>query len=201
MNIDDKIKRIQENQEKNYVYVSPRMFTNGARLATNLESLNLFDNMNENTKNFAEDKIVNLISSANINNQEISEELRFNLIFQGTIFDLPDDLGNPIDFILNNRERIVAIYKYVESTEEREFYLKYPRTETFYNYGYLYISLDELLKEFEEKGISYKIDAKDDMHGYMRTAYRDDTETKFVISYNPKKEKNNGSKKTRLLRP
>ena len=201
MNIDDKIKRIQENQEKNYVYVSPRMFTNGARLATNLESLNLFDNMNENTKNFAEDKIVNLISNANINDKEISEVLRFNLIFQGTIFDLPDDLGNTIDFILNNRERIVAVYKYVESTEERKFYLKYPRTETYYNYGYLYISLDELLKEFEEKGISYKIDEKNDIDGYMRTAYRDDTETKFVISYNPKKENNNESKKTRLLRP
>lgn len=183
MTIGEKAKFIKESREKNYLFISPRMIKGGANLVSDYESLELYEKMNENTKKFAESEIVDLISSTK---DGATNLLNFNLVFCGDFDDLPDNLGSPIDFILNNRDRIVAIYQYVESTTQRNFFIGFDQSETVYNYGYIYLSLSKLLEEFDNNNVMYKIDTTLDR--FTRAAYRDDTVTKFVISYSPKKE-------------
>ena len=108
------------------------------------------------------------------------------MIFCGDFDDLPNDIGSPIDFIMNNKERIVAVYRYVKGSEQRDFFVGFAQTETIYKYGYLYLSLEKLLKIFKENNIKYEIDTTVDR--YIPSISRDDTSTKFVISYNPQKE-------------
>lgn len=95
-------------------------------------------------------------------------------------------MGSPIDFIMKNKERIVAVYRYVKSTEQREFFVGFAQSETIYNYGYLYLSLTKLLEEFEKNDVKYEIDTTVDR--FAPAMYRDDTATRFVISYSPEKE-------------
>ena len=95
-------------------------------------------------------------------------------------------MGSPIDFIMKNKERIVAVYRYVKSTEQRKFFVGFAQSETIYNYGYLYLSLAKLLEEFEKIDVKYEIDTTLDR--FNPALYRDDTATRFVISYSPKKE-------------
>lgn len=137
-------------------------------------------------KKFAEKEIVNLISSANYNDKEAKDYLNFNLIFCGDFDDLPNDMRSPIDFIMKNKERIVAVYRYVKSTEQREFFVGFAQSETIYNYGYLYLSLAKLLEEFEKNNVKYEIDTTQDR--FTPALYRDDAATRFAISYSPKKE-------------
>ena len=181
MALEEKIKFIEESKEKNYLYISPRIIKGGATLVSSYETLELYRNMDDNTSNFAKKEIVNLISKANYNNDEAKSYLDFNLIFCGDFNDLPNDINSPIDFIMNNKEKIVAVYKYVKDTEEREFFIGFKQTETIYKYGYLYLNLAKLLKEFAKNNIKYEIDTKTDK--YTPSLYRDDTSTKFVISY------------------
>lgn len=186
MTLEEKAKFIEESKKKNYLFISPRMIQGGATLVGGYETLELYESMDENTKKFAEKEIVNLISNANSNDKEAKRNLSFNLVFCGDFDDLPDDLGKPVDFIMNNKERIVAVYKYVKSTEQRDFFVGFAQSETIYNYGYLYLSLDKLLEEFGENNVKYEIDTTVDR--FTPSVYRDDTATKFVISYSPKKE-------------
>ena len=181
MALEEKIKFIEESKEKNYLYISPRIIKGGATLVSSYETLELYRNMDDNTSNFAKKEIVNLISKANYNNDEAKSYLDFNLIFCGDFNDLPNDINSPIDFIMNNKEKIVAVYKYVKDTEEREFFIGFKQTETIYKYGYLYLNLAKLLEEFTKNNIKYEIDTKTDK--YTPSLYRDDTSTKFVISY------------------
>ncbi len=181
MALEEKIKFIEESKEKNYLYISPRIIKGGATLVSSYETLELYRNMDDNTSNFAKKEIVNLISKANYNNDEAKSYLDFNLIFCGDFNDLPNDINSPIDFIMNNKEKIVAVYKYVKDTEEREFFIGFKQTETIYKYGYLYLNLAKLLEEFAKNNIKYEIDTKTDK--YTPSLYRDDTSTKFVISY------------------
>lgn len=130
--------------------------------------------------------MVNLISNANNNNEETKDYLNFNLVFCGDFDDLPNDIGSLIDFIMKNKEKIVAVYRYVKSTEQRQFFVGFAQSGTIYNYGYLYLSLAKLLEEFEKNNVKYEIDTTVDR--YVPAIYRDDTSTRFVISYSPKKE-------------
>ena len=186
MTLEEKAKFIKESKEKNYLFISPRIIQGGATLVGSYEALELYESMDENTKKFAEKEIVNLISSANYNDKEAKEYLNFNLIFCGDFDDLPNDMGSTIDFIMKNKERIVAVYRYVKSTEQRAFFVGFAQSETIYNYGYLYLSLAKLLEEFENNNVRYEIDTNVDR--FTSSVYRDDTATKFVISYSSKKE-------------
>lgn len=186
MTLEEKTKFIEENKEKNYLLISPRMIRGGATLVKDYKTLELYESMDDNTSKFAEKEIINLISDANYKNEEAKSYLNFNLIFCGGFNDLPNDMGNTTDFIINNKKRIVAVYRYVKGTEEREFFVGFAQTETIYKYGYLYLSLEKLLEEFDKYNIEYKIDTTVDR--YTPSLYGDNTSTKFVISYSPKKE-------------
>lgn len=186
MTLEEKAKFIEESKEKNYLFISPKIIKGGATLVGSYEALELYENMDDNTIKFAEKEIVNLISSANYSNEETSNYLNFNLLFCGEFDDLPDDMGSPIDFIMKNKERIVAVYRYVKSTEQREFFVGFAQSETIYNYGYLYLSLAKLLEEFEKNDVKYEIDTTVDR--FTPALYRDDTATRFAISYSLKKE-------------
>lgn len=186
MTLEEKAKFIEESKEKNYLFISPKIIKGGATLVGSYEALELYENMDDNTIKFAEKEIVNLISSANYSNEEASNYLNFNLLFCGEFDDLPDDMGSPIDFIMKNKERIVAVYRYVKSTEQREFFVGFAQSETIYNYGYLYLSLAKLLEEFEKNNVKYEIDTTQDR--FTPALYRDDAATRFAISYSLKKE-------------
>ena len=186
MTLEEKAKFIEESKEKNYLFISPRIIKGGATLVGSYETLELYESMDENTKKFAEKEIVNLISSSNYNDKEEKDYLNFNLIFCGDFDDLPNDMGSPIDFIMKNKGKIVAVYRYVKNTEQREFFVGFAQSETFYNYGYLYLSLAKLLEQFEKNNVKCEIDTTVDR--YAPTMYRDDTVTNFVISYSPKRE-------------
>lgn len=186
MTLEEKAKFIEESKEKNYLFISPRTIQGGATLVGSYEALELYESMDENTKKFTEKEIVNLISNANYNDKEVNKYLKFNLIFCGDFDDLPNDMGSPIDFIMNNKERIVAVYRYVKSTEQREFFVGFAQSETIYNYSYLYLSLAKLLEQFEKNNVKCEIDTTVDK--FAPAMYRDDTATNFVISYSPKKE-------------
>lgn len=186
MTLEEKAKFIEESKEKNYLFISPKIIKGGATLVGSYEALELYENMDDNTIKFAEKEIVNLISNANYSNEEASNYLNFNLLFCGEFDDLPDDMGSPIDFIMKNKERIVSVYRYVKNTVQREFFVGFAQSETIYNYGYLYLSLAKLLEEFEKNNVKYEIDTTVDR--FVPAMYRDDTATRFVISYSPKKE-------------
>ncbi|HIR48793.1 MAG TPA: hypothetical protein IAB35_02320 [Candidatus Faecimonas gallistercoris] len=186
MNLEEKKEFIKVSKEKNYLYISPRIIKGGATLVDNYETLELYENMDDNTSKFAEKEIINLISNANDNNKEVKNYLDFNLIFCGDFNDLPNDMGNAIDFIMNNKERIVAVYRYIKDIEQRNFFVGFPQTENNYKYGYLYLNLAKLLEEFDKNNIKYEIDTTVDR--YTPSLYRDDASTKFVISYNLEKD-------------
>ena len=186
MTLEEKTKFLEESKEKNYLFISPRIIKGGATLVDSYEALELYESMDENTKKFAEKEIVNLISNANYNDKEAKDYLNFNLVFCGDFDDLPNDVGSPIEFIMENKERIVAVYRYVKSTVQREFFIGFAQSETIYNYGYIYLSLAKLLEEFEKNSVKYEIDTTEER--FTPALYRDDTATRFVISYSPKKE-------------
>lgn len=114
MTLEEKAKLIEESKEKNYLFISPRIIQGGATLVGSYETLELYESMDDNTTKFVEKEVVNLISNANYNNEEVKDYLNFNLVFCGDFDDLPNDMGSPIDFIMNNKERIVAVYRYVK---------------------------------------------------------------------------------------
>ena len=186
MNLEEKAKFIEKSKEKNYLFISPRIIHGGATLVGSYEELELYENMDENTKKFAEKEIVNLISDANYKDKEVDKYLNLTLIFCGDYDDLPNKIGNINKFITNNKERMVAVYRYVKSTEQRVFFVGFAQSETSYKYGYLYLNLAKLLEEFEKNNVKYEIDTTVDR--FTPSIYRDDTNTRFIISYNPKKE-------------
>lgn len=142
--------------------------------------------MKKNTRLFAEREIANLITKTKDNESEEKKILRFNLVFCGGFDNLPSELGNPVEFIMNNKERIIAIYKYVQSREERKYFIGFEQTEMINHYGFVFIKLDQLLELLAEHDIEYKVDETIDR--YTPSYCRDDSETKIIISYNPKKE-------------
>lgn len=185
MTLEEKEKFIEESKEKNYLLISPKFIEGGATLVGSYKDLELYENMEYNTIKFAEKEIGNLISSANYNNEEVTSYLNFDLIFCGDFDDLPNDIDSLADFIMKNKERFVAVYRYVKSTKQRELFIGFAQSETVYNYGYLYLSLTKLLEEFEKNNVKYDIiDTSEDR--FTPALYRNGTSTGFVISYSPK---------------
>lgn len=184
MTIEEKANFIKENKNKNYLFLSPRIIQDGATLVTNSETLELYENMDYNTSKFSEQEIVDLISSANDNDIELKKYLYLNLVYCGDFDDLPKDLSNPVDFILNNRDKIVAIYRYIKSSEEKERFAGFVQRYTINTYGFMYLNFAQLLEEFEKNNVSYTIDTSVDKNTPI--AYRYGAATRFVLSYEPK---------------
>jgi hypothetical protein len=187
---------ISEAQEKKYLVVSPKMMRGGATLIHSNESLALYEAMDENTTKFAEDQIVNIIAAANSEGEEVTKALRFTIIFEGGFEDLPDGNGmNFVDFIKENADKMVAVYRYVKGERTEHYFVGIEQTETFYDYGYIYLRLGKLLKMFDENNVSYTLDIYGER--YVPSLYADDSSTAVNISYDPniKKTENNDVKK------
>ena len=104
MTLQEKIKFIEQEKRKKYLYISPEITQSGARLIGSDESLELYEKMEENTLKFAEKEITNLIIKANRNNGEAKDYLKFDLLFCGGFDDLPNDMDYNITIIMNNKE-------------------------------------------------------------------------------------------------
>lgn len=191
MTLDEKVKIIEEGKEKDYLFISPRIIKPGAKLVENYETLNLYEKMEENTKKFAENVVVDLILNANYTGEEVKRYLSFYLIFCGGFNDLPDDMGNMMDFLEQNKDRIVAVCRGLKDTEQRNFFVGFLQSETVNNYYYFYLNLAKLFEEFDKNNIKYDIDFKIDRS--INALYRDDSVTRFVVSCSPKKELKDGS--------
>ncbi len=182
MTLEEKAKFIIEREKNNYMFISPRFIQGGATLVNSYRTLQMYESMDENTKKFAKEEIFNLILRANYSNKTEKNYLDFDLIYCGDSDDLLHNRDNNIDFIMNNRDSIVAVYRYVKSAYQS--FIDLVKSDTIYSYDYLYLSLATLLKAFEENNVKYEI-------GTIYDRFVPDCEdhsTRFVISYNPKKE-------------
>ncbi len=186
MTLDERKRRIMELRNKFNIYISPRMIQRGTSLVHDSDSLTLFEKMDENTRQFAEKTILDLYSASRGNENEAQSLLKVSLVFDGDFSEFMDKIGPIEDFIINNKEKFIAVYKYVKSTEEITDYIGFFHTETIYNYGSIYLNFAKLLDFFDENDITYRIDLSIDR--YTPSASRDDTITNFVLKYNPKKE-------------
>ena len=186
MTLEERKRMIKELSKKYNIYISPRMIQRGMGLVHDSDSLTLFEKMDENTRLFAEKTILDLYSSSKRNDDEAQSHLGVSLVFDGDFSEFLENIGPIEDFIINNKDRFIAIYKYVESTEERTDYIGFYHKETIYNYGSIYLNFAKLLDFFDENDITYRIDLSIDR--YTPSAFRDDTITNFVLKYNPKKE-------------
>ena len=179
MTIKEKVNKINEYKNKNYLFVSPRIVISDAKIVYDYESLELFENMEENTIKFAEREIVNLMTNAENENKS----LKLNLIFDGDFDELPSIHNSILNFILNNKERFIAVYQYIKEIQEKEFFLGFNQVERINKYDYIYLDYAKLFKIFEENNINYNIDLS-------INEYTDkDQATKFNLSYCPIKEK------------
>lgn len=186
MNLRDKIiKEINDYKDKKYILISPKMIKGGVQLINDYKSLNLYRNMDENTLIFAQNKIINLIVNNECNNNELEEHLNFNLFFCGEFDEVYND-KNFIDFIIENKDKIIVVYRYETNRETREFFLDFVRKNEFIKYDYIYLNFSKLLKMFEENNIKCELDISEDKH--LSSSYKDDSITKFIISYNLNKK-------------
>lgn len=182
MTLEEKAKFIIERQKNNYMFISPRFIQGGATLVNSYKTLQLYEHMDENTEKFAEEEIFNLILKANYSNETEKNYLDFDLIYCGDSDDLLHNRDNNIDFIMNNRDSIVAVYRYAKSADRS--FIDLVKSDTIYSYDYLYLSLTKLLDEFEQNNVKYEI-------GTIYDRFVPDCEdhsTRFVISYCPTKE-------------
>lgn len=179
-----KEKFMSENEDKNYLLISPRMVQGGITLVNNYETLKLYESMDDNTIKFAEKKINNLVSTAISNDKEAKDYLTFQLIFCGDFDELSDDMCSFEEFINSYKERIVAVYRYVQKVKHKELFVGFSQSETTYDYGYIYLNLARLLEELDKASVEYQIDTDNNRFNL----YKQDNSTKFIISYNPKCE-------------
>lgn len=190
MDLKEKVKIINEMRSKNYLSISPRCIQNASALVNNYESLDLYEKMDENSKKFADEEIVDLITSANNNaNGKSLTEASFYLVFCGDFNDIKDNIA-PKDFILENKNNIVAVYQYVTSSYKRNFFVGFNQSETIYNYGYIYLNLGKVIDMLSENKIKVEID--DSVNRYAPLSYDDDRATKFIFSYSLEKEEEKG---------
>ena len=189
MMVEDKPWEINDFKDLKYLYISPRIIQNGAKLVNDEESLELYKKIEENTIKFAEKLIVDLASSAYYKRQEVEDYLKLKLIFCGDFDDLADKSLNSIDLIFDNKDKIIALYNYAKNSEFKHFFECFPQTETINDHGYIYISFSRLLEEFDKNNIDYEIDINVDR--YASLLNKDAMSTIFVIKYNPIKENKN----------
>lgn len=179
MTIKEELKILEENKKKRYLFISPTIIQDCGPLVNNSETLELYINMDRNTENFAKFEIINLINSADQTGKETKNYYSFQLAFCGDYDDLPNDIGNLDEFIINNKERFIAIYKYEHSSMRL----------TVSSSDYVYLHLTKLLETFEMYNVKYEIDTACDE--YVPSRFRNDRVTTFMISYCPENENKN----------
>ena len=181
MNLKEQEKFIKECMKKNYLFISPSIIRGGEMLIYDNSTLKLYNNMDTNTKEFANKEIFKA-------RYDDDNESKFNLylIFCGDFDNLKYCDGEFIDFIICNKEKIVGVYKHVKSFERRDFFLGFAQSEIIYKYGFLYLNLEILLEEFKNNNIEFKVDTSEDIYNYGINV--DPTSTRFVIRYKEKRE-------------
>lgn len=187
MTIEEKIHFIKEQKEKNYLQICPNMIQGGVTLVNNFETLELYENMDMNTMKFAEEQIVNLISNAK-DNEEIKKYFDLSFVFCGDFDELQKNekkYTNFTDLLIDCSEKIVAVYRYVKSTEKRSFFIGFEQHETINNYGYLYLNFKLLLDELKKNNIKYNIGIDTEMYNPYNYGEK---RFKFVMSYSKEKD-------------
>ena len=176
MTLEEKVNIIKENKNKKYLYISPRIINGGANLINNYDTLELYQNMDENTSKFAEKAMVDLMSQTD--DDMVKDYLNLNLVFCGDFNDLPEGSINFNNFMLNNIDKIVAIYNCLPDLNQKNNLAETKK---------IYLSLAKLLEIFKENNIEWKIDESINKSGpYI---IHNNPTTKFSISYYSKKEK------------
>lgn len=194
MTFEEKLKRIKRNDEKSYLLISPSVIEPVGSLVDSDETLELYSHIEDNTKELAEEIMTKLVNNANYYEREDKITVNLGLIFDGDFKSIFDYFNSPEDFIINNKEKIIAIYAYPILDRENTYLEDYYPEEEIQGFGYIYISLEELLSTLYKNNFKYIIDV--DANHNWNTTGNDKLLTSFVISYPPekKKEKDNNLK-------
>jgi len=177
-------KKIKEFEGKYYISVSPRMMQGNGGLIRDYESLALYEAREENTEKFVEKQATDLITKSYRNNGEAEDIITLGLVYEDGWDDFPDDDLPFEDFIMKYKDKFLAVYRYVKSTEERSYFVGILHTETINNYGYIYLDFGKLLELLKENDISCTLYTPEDT--YISSRYRDDFAIKFTLSYGKK---------------
>lgn len=194
MNIEEKIKLMKDNKEKNYCFLSPFFIQKEATIGDTKDTIDLYINMEDNTKKFADNIITDFIIDAAELGIGKDSSINLKLAYAGDWNDYPDNISEFPDFIIKNKDKIVAIYKYVNSVRTEDYFFLYPRTYSSNNYAYLYFNLGTLLTLFDQNNIDYEIATTIDRS--IPSLQRNDEYTQFILHYNPLKEIDNQPQKT-----
>ena len=184
MNLDEKFRIIDKDKNNCYLFISPICIQAGARLISDYKSLELYEEMDNNTLRFVEKEISDIVS-----NDAEERKIGFNLIFCGDFDELPDNLFNIDDFIMGS-SKIVAVYKYIIGRKKRNFYMRGFQFDNEYEYGYMYLNFAKLLDFFRDRGIMVSIDKAEDRNMF----FVDDTVTRFILNYNVKRSLDNNKR-------
>lgn len=187
--IEEKTNKKEEWKAGKYLYISPRLIRFGATLVDSHETLELYENMEQNTINFADQIITNIIAAAEKSKAEVRSLLTFHLIFCGRKEDIAKNTGNSIDFIMQNCDRIVAVYKLEAGNKQEADMAKLDKQQKKNKSQYIYLNLKQFFQKLSENHIHYEIEKKDSR--YVPTIYRLDASTKLLIQYSPVKDYEN----------
>ena len=119
-----------------------------------------------------------MISFANYNDGNIINRFDFHLVFCGTWDDLGENIGNNVDVINDNKEKIVAIFRFTKMGRPSDYY------NDFLQYDYVYLNYIKLLELFEKNNITLEINPNDNNYNYDM----DNNVTYFIATYCPNKE-------------
>lgn len=194
MTFEEKLKRIKRSDEKNYLLISPSVIEPAGSLVDSDETLELYSHIEDNTKELAEEIMTKLVNKAKYYGREDNITVNLGLIFDGNFKSIFDYFNSPEDFIISNKEQIIAIYAYPILDRENTYLEDYYLEEEIQGFGFIYISLEELLSTLDKNNFKYMIDV--DANHNWNTTGDDKLLTSFVISYTPEKktEKENGPK-------
>ena len=194
MTFEEKLKRIKKTDEETYLLISPNLIEPAGSLVDSDETLELYSHIDDNTKEFASEIMAKLVSNANFYEREDKITVDLGLIFCENFNNIFDYLSSPGDFIINNKEKIIAIYAYPILDRESDYLEDYYLEEEIQGFGYIYISLEILLGILDKNNFKYMIDV--DAKRDLDTIGNDKLMTSFVISYTPEKkiEKDNSLK-------
>lgn len=194
MTFEEKLKRIKRSDEKNYLLISPSLIEPAGSLVDSDETLELYSHIEDNTKEFVRKIMAKLVNNAKYYGREDKITVNLGLIFDGNFKSIFDYFNSPEDFIINNKEKIIAIYAYPILDRENTYLEDYYLEEEIQGFGYIYISLEELLSTLDKNNFKNMIDI--DANHNWNTTGDNKLLTSFVISYTPEKkvEKNNNLK-------
>lgn len=194
MTFEEKLKRIKRSDEKNYLLISPSVIEPAGSLVDSDETLELYSHIEDNTKEFVREIMTELVNNAKYYGREDKISVNLGLIFGGNFKNIFDYLNSPEDFIISNKEQIIAIYAYPILDRENTYLEDYFLEEEIQGFGYIYISLEVLLNTLDKNNFKYMVDV--DANHNWNTTGDDKLLTSFVISYTPEKkvEKNNNLK-------